>query len=138
MPEPRHRLTLPQHPRQSIGPAVAQVNPDLFPPSPAERSAGLFFCRRKGQAQPARRRLPAGRSQAHTVQMRTLVSLTVNGEQRTVDGPLTVAALLGGLGLDPRKVAIERNEEIVPRSAYAETWLAGGDSLEIVHFIGGG
>jgi len=70
--------------------------------------------------------------------MRTLVSLTVNGEQRTVDGPLTVAALLGGLGLDPRKVAIERNEEIVPRSAYWETWLAGGDSLEIVHFIGGG
>ena len=70
--------------------------------------------------------------------MRTLVSLTVNGEQRTVDGPLTVAALLGGLGLDPRKVAVERNEEIVPRSAYAEIWLAGGDCLEIVHFIGGG
>jgi thiamine biosynthesis protein ThiS len=70
--------------------------------------------------------------------MRTLVSLTVNGESRTVDGPTTVAGLLGGLGLDPRKVAVERNEEIVPRSAYAEIWLAGGDRLEIVHFIGGG
>jgi thiamine biosynthesis protein ThiS len=70
--------------------------------------------------------------------MRTLVSLTVNGEPRTVDGPTTVASLLGGLGLDPRKVAVERNEEIVPRSAYGDTWLAGGDRLEIVHFIGGG
>ena len=40
--------------------------------------------------------------------------------------------------LDMRKVAVERNEEIVPRSRYAETWLASGDQLEIVHFIGGG
>ena len=42
------------------------------------------------------------------------------------------------LALDTKKVAVERNEEIVPRSRYAETWLASGDSLEIVHFIGGG
>ncbi len=42
------------------------------------------------------------------------------------------------LGLDTRKVAVERNEEIVPRSRYADTWLASGDTLEIVHFIGGG
>ena len=52
--------------------------------------------------------------------------------------PVTVAALLDTLGLDTRKVAVERNEEIVPRSRYAETWLASGDALEIVHFIGGG
>ena len=50
----------------------------------------------------------------------------------------TVAGLLAAIGLDARKVAVERNEEIVPRSTYAETWLAAGDSLEIVHFIGGG
>jgi len=43
-----------------------------------------------------------------------------------------------GLGLDTSKIAVERNEEIVSRSRYAQTWLGSGDSLEIVHFIGGG
>lgn len=70
------------------------------------------------------------------------VTLTLNGESRVfagpADGPLSVSALLAGLGLDARKVAVERNEEIVPRSRYSETWLASGDRLEIVHFIGGG
>jgi thiazole synthase/sulfur carrier protein len=51
---------------------------------------------------------------------------------------LSIAALLVILGLDMKKVAVERNEEIVPRSRYAETWLSSGDALEIVHFIGGG
>ena len=54
------------------------------------------------------------------------------------DPPLTVTALLALMGLDARKVAVERNEEIVARSAYAQTWLQPGDQLEIVHFIGGG
>ena len=62
----------------------------------------------------------------------------VNGETRSLDAPVTVAALIASLGLDRRKVAVERNEEIVPRSAYERTWLASGDALEIVHFIGGG
>ena len=62
--------------------------------------------------------------------MRTCVTLTVNGESRTVDGELTVSALLVSLGLDGRKVAVERNEEIVPRSRYAETLLQDGDALE--------
>ncbi len=70
--------------------------------------------------------------------MRKPLSLQLNGEARGFDGPLTVAGLLTELGLDTRKVAVERNLEIVPRSAYAEAWLASGDSLEIVHFIGGG
>ena len=64
--------------------------------------------------------------------------LTVNGEQRQFTGPLTVAGLLAGLGLEVRKVAVERNEAIVPRSTYNQTLLHGGDALEIVHFIGGG
>jgi thiamine biosynthesis protein ThiS len=50
----------------------------------------------------------------------------------------SVAALVATLGLDQRKVAIERNLAIVPRSAYASTALADGDRIEIVHFIGGG
>jgi sulfur carrier protein len=70
--------------------------------------------------------------------MRTCVSLTVNGQARSFDGPTNVETLLRALELDRRKVAVERNELIVPRSAYAETWLAEGDALEIVHFIGGG
>ncbi len=78
----------------------------------------------------------------HTDWMNSSVTLTLNGENRVfegrADGPLSVAALLVAIGLDTKKVAVERNEEIVPRSRYADTWLASGDSLEIVHFIGGG
>ena len=66
------------------------------------------------------------------------IPITVNGEAREVPAPATVADLLGAIGLDTRKVAVERNIEIVPRSAYAETALVAGDALEIVHFIGGG
>ncbi len=64
--------------------------------------------------------------------------MTLNGADRALEGPVSVAGLLAALGLDARKVAVERNEEIVPRSTYGETWLTSGDSLEIVHFIGGG
>ncbi len=80
----------------------------------------------------------AERGAAHTLAMPETLSLTLNGERRVFDAPMTVAGLLAAIGLDTRKVAVERNEEIVPRSAYAETALVSGDSLEIVHFIGGG
>ena len=64
--------------------------------------------------------------------------LVINGEERVFSQTPNVAALVVGLGLDPRKVAVERNLEIVPRSIYAQTALADGDRIEIVHFIGGG
>jgi thiamine biosynthesis protein ThiS len=64
--------------------------------------------------------------------------LTLNGETRAIDGAATIAALVEQLGLDRRKVAVERNLEIVPRSAYEGTALEDGDRIEIVHFIGGG
>lgn len=64
--------------------------------------------------------------------------LTINGEDRTFEQPLTVADLLGRIGLDSRKVAVERNREIVPKSNYGGVGLSEGDQLEIVHFIGGG
>ncbi|HWA61227.1 MAG TPA: sulfur carrier protein ThiS [Caulobacteraceae bacterium] len=64
--------------------------------------------------------------------------LTLNGEERSFEAVATVADLVARLDLDPRKVAVERNLEIVPRSAYASTRLADGDRLEVVHFIGGG
>lgn len=66
------------------------------------------------------------------------MQVTINGEARTIAGAATIEALLGELGIDRRKVAVERNLEIVPRSAYGETPVAEGDRLEIVHFIGGG
>jgi thiazole synthase len=66
------------------------------------------------------------------------MQLTVNGEPRQLDAPLTVAALVAQLGFDPKKVAVERNLEIVSRSAYGTTHVSDGDRLEIVHFIGGG
>ena len=66
------------------------------------------------------------------------MNLTVNGESRSFEGVTHVAALVAVLGLDGRKVAVERNLEIVPRSAYEETALDDGDRIEIVHFIGGG
>jgi thiamine biosynthesis protein ThiS len=67
-----------------------------------------------------------------------MLNLTVNGEAQAFEAPMDVAALVARLGLDPRKVAVERNLAIVPRSAYARTHLTEGDRIEIVHFIGGG
>jgi thiazole synthase len=64
--------------------------------------------------------------------------VTINGEDRKLDHSMTVEQLLGDLGLDGGKVAVERNLEIVPKSNYAATPVADGDRLEIVHFIGGG
>ena len=63
--------------------------------------------------------------------------LIVNGEQHDVAAG-DLLGLLTALDLNPRKVAIELNLEIVPRSLYAQTALADGDRIEIVHFIGGG
>ncbi len=68
----------------------------------------------------------------------TAIRLRVNGEARELPAGTTVSALLEGIGLAARKVAVERNEEIVPRTLYATTVLAEGDAVEIVHFIGGG
>ncbi len=66
------------------------------------------------------------------------MELTINGEPRRFDAPISVAQLLENLDLDARKVALERNLEIVPRSAFETTTLGDGDKIEIVHFIGGG
>lgn len=66
------------------------------------------------------------------------MQLTINGESRSFSGVSDVAGLVAALGLDTKKVAVERNLEIVPRSAYQKTPVADGDRIEIVHFIGGG
>ena len=64
--------------------------------------------------------------------------LLLNGDEREIADVFSVDDLVSALGLDSRKVAVERNLEIVPRSTYADTALADGDRIEIVTFIGGG
>jgi thiazole synthase len=66
------------------------------------------------------------------------LNVTLNGEARQIPQPSSVADLLTGLGLDPAKIAVERNLAIVPRSAYGAVRVEEGDRFEIVHFIGGG
>ncbi len=64
--------------------------------------------------------------------------VTINGEAREVAAGLSVAGLLGYLGLGAGRVAIERNLEILPRARWDDTAVQPGDTYEIVHFVGGG
>lgn len=64
--------------------------------------------------------------------------ISVNGDARSVPAATTVAALIATMGIDPTRVAVERNHDVVPRKTWAEVLLAEGDRLEIVAFIGGG
>jgi len=66
------------------------------------------------------------------------LEVQVNGEQRRVAQGITIAGMLGELGLDPSRVAVERNLEIVPRSSLGELCVENGDTYEVVHFVGGG
>lgn len=67
-----------------------------------------------------------------------MIALTVNGETRRFDHPLTCKQLLERLALGGKRIALERNGDIVPRSRHAEEMLADGDRLEIVVAVGGG
>ena len=66
------------------------------------------------------------------------LSVRINGEHRRVPGGTTIAEMVNGLGLDPARVAVERNLEIVPRSTLTNVCVEDGDDFEIVHFVGGG
>jgi thiazole synthase len=66
------------------------------------------------------------------------LSVRVNGEHRRVPGGTSIAELVNQLGLDPLRVAVERNLAIVPRSTLGEVCVEDGDDYEIVHFVGGG
>jgi len=67
-----------------------------------------------------------------------VIHVIVNGKAHRFEQPLEIAALLARLELSGRKIAVERNGEIVPKSAHARTLLADGDQLEIVVAVGGG
>ena len=64
--------------------------------------------------------------------------LMVNGEERQVEPTTTVKQLLSALGLEDTLVAVERNEEVVPRALLESTRLSDGDRVEVVQFVGGG
>jgi thiazole synthase len=66
------------------------------------------------------------------------VGVRVNGEHRRVPGGISVAEMLNELGLDPLRVAVERNLEVMPRSRIGSVCVEDGDDYEIVHFVGGG
>ena len=66
------------------------------------------------------------------------MKIVLNGAEREFDAPLSVLGLLVAEGLAERRVAVEVNREIVPRSAQAQRVLAQGDRVEIVHVLGGG
>jgi thiazole synthase len=66
------------------------------------------------------------------------MTLTINGEPRSVPDGLTLTALIAHLGMKGDRVAVERNREIISRTTWADVVLAEGDRLEIVHFVGGG
>jgi thiamine biosynthesis protein ThiS len=67
-----------------------------------------------------------------------MMTLTINGEEKTFPADLTLAALVEQLGMKPDRVAVELNRRIVSRSEWPETRLKEGDRLEVVHFVGGG
>ncbi|AMV71427.1 hypothetical protein JCM30471_32640 [Desulfuromonas carbonis] len=66
------------------------------------------------------------------------MQIIANGKPVDIPAGSSVASLLAALGLDPARVAVERNRAIVPRAAFAATLLAEGDQVEIVQFVGGG
>jgi thiamine biosynthesis protein ThiS len=66
------------------------------------------------------------------------VRIRLNGEPQDLAAPLSVAALLVQLGIDPRRVAVEHNLTVVKRADYDKTMIAEADEVEIVNFVGGG
>lgn len=67
-----------------------------------------------------------------------MITVCVNGESRLVEASLTLADLLQQLELEGKRIAVELNHEIIPRSIFSQTRLRPDDSIEIVHAIGGG
>jgi thiamine biosynthesis protein ThiS len=73
-----------------------------------------------------------------TIDAQQSLAIQVNGEERRVPAGLSIAAMLAELGLDPQRVAVERNRDVVPRSSLGDVTVEDGDQYEIVHFVGGG
>ncbi len=70
--------------------------------------------------------------------MPALIDVVINGQGRAIAAGTTIATLIDELGFGDRRVAVERNREVVPRAQHASTVLATGDRVELVTFVGGG
>ena len=66
------------------------------------------------------------------------LSIRVNGEHRRVAAGISIAQMLNEMGVDPLRVAVERNLNVVPRGTLGEVQVEDGDDYEVVHFVGGG
>ncbi len=66
------------------------------------------------------------------------LSIRMNGEHRRVTAGLSIAEMLNEMGVDPLRVAVERNLNVVPRPSLGEVKVEDGDDYEVVHFVGGG
>tara|TARA_B100000073_G_C23715337_1_gene565722 strand:- start:876 stop:1076 length:201 start_codon:yes stop_codon:yes gene_type:complete len=66
------------------------------------------------------------------------MQINLNGEKRTISNSTNLVSLLSELNIDPKKVAVEINLQIIPKSCFLDTKINEGDNIEIVHFIGGG
>jgi sulfur carrier protein len=69
---------------------------------------------------------------------KAMISVSLNGEHRSIAAGSSIASMLAAMGIDSRKVAVEHNLEVVPRSTLGDVAVNDGDSFEIVHFVGGG
>ena len=78
------------------------------------------------------------REAKRTMSLDGTAGVMINGEHRRVPAGTSLAQLITEVGLDPLRVAVERNLEIVPRSTFGELMVEDGDTYEIVHFVGGG
>lgn len=67
-----------------------------------------------------------------------MITITLNGKPREVDGPLNVMLLLEKLGVNPKQVAVAMNGEVVPRAAWEQALVQDGDTVEVVRAVGGG
>lgn len=90
-----------------------------------------------GTGGPAGGRAP-GTLMVASLAMSTSIDVVINGQPRKFNQGTTLLVALVELGLDGKRVAVERNREVVPRAQHADTVLAEGDRLEVVTFVGGG
>lgn len=77
-------------------------------------------------------------SRNYILSYKTMIRLQINGEKRELPEPTPLTAFLQTKGIDPRFIVVEHNGEIVRRNAYEDVTLSDGDTLEIVHMMGGG
>lgn len=132
-------LSFPKHPErvpevttqaapQAIPQAVPEIMPETLPETMIEAMPEIL-------PETLIEAMPATMIQAMP---EATIDIVVNGDPRRVAAGTTVVALLAELGLADRRVAVERNREVVPRADHARTALAAGDQIELVTFVGGG